>query len=249
MSWQVSFGLLITCLMASDKCPALLRLETQVSRLNIQYIIHVSCCDITHSHSKAGLVGNGFFKVSLLYSCSKTKQGQSWECVECVCVIVPAAPTLPGHAGRHQGHTHAQRRNTYSPWSSFNCWSYELFVNPIDLLLSFWKQRQPVELLMGLFLISHSLYIFFSLSFIILYYNLTACDFRRIRLSACSTTDGCFDWQWGQFLLYLGIKLSRLSSPIPLFKSNLLMVLRVHERVFECDKYTVIVCLCGYSRV
>lgn len=100
--------------LASDDCPALLLpLETWASRLNIQYIIrpprYISCCDITDSGGDSGLVRNGFLKVPLLYSCNKTEQGQSWECVECVCVTVPAAPTLPGHAGRHQGHTHKDK--------------------------------------------------------------------------------------------------------------------------------------------
>lgn len=148
--------------LASDDCPALLPpLETW--NIQTKYTVHhprpprhlISCRDITDSHIKADLVGNGFLKVPLFYSCSKTKQGQSWECVECVCVIMPAAPTLPGHAGRHQGHKHTnthKEQNTCSLWSSFNCWSYELFVNPIDLQLS--SEKRSIHF-----------YLFFSLVF------------------------------------------------------------------------------------
>lgn len=53
--------------------------------------------------------------------------------MECVCVIVPAEPSLPGHAGRHQGHTHTKKKHL-KPLVFYNYLSYELFVNPIDLL-------------------------------------------------------------------------------------------------------------------
>lgn len=68
----------------------------------------VTFCDVTVSHIQADLVGNRFLKVPLFYSYSKSKSGQSQVCVERACVIMPAASTLPGHVGRHQGHKHKQ---------------------------------------------------------------------------------------------------------------------------------------------
>lgn len=88
----------------------------------------------------------------------------------------------------------------------FNCWSYELFVNPIDLLLSFLETKD-------LFMISRSCFM--------LHYALIARGLGRMRIkSVCVDAffRCCFDWQWGPLLLYLGIK------AFLLFKSNLLMV-------------------------
>lgn len=127
----------VPCNSANDDCPA--------SRLNIQYITrplrHLMSWHHRPPRNKAGLAGNGFLKVPLLYSRSKTKQGQSWECVWvcwCVSVLMSSCQQRPlcqdMQADIKDTHTD---KNTSSLWSSFNCWSYELFVNPIDLRHSF----------------------------------------------------------------------------------------------------------------
>lgn len=56
-------------------------------RLNIQRIgPGLSCRDITDSHNKADLVGNGFLKVPPFYSCRKTKSKVKAENVRAVCL-------------------------------------------------------------------------------------------------------------------------------------------------------------------
>lgn len=69
------------------------------------------CCGVADPHKSRPCGKRIPQSPAVLFTSLKPKQGQSRECARRACVIsVPAAPTLPAHAGRHQGHTRTENK-------------------------------------------------------------------------------------------------------------------------------------------